>query len=145
MIIYQSDFSQVSFNENYRCVIWHPLGAMTTEDWKASFDAGLEFYARNIYNYGQLQWLNDTKQMKAIGADNVDWLLKRCETITLVQGYPWPKLYYVYPDDFYGQLSVDMYIRQARLMNPKLSFAIYASREQALEAILQESEITKLY
>lgn len=128
--VYKSKEVEVLFDELALTLIWRPLGILSTEEWKASFDAGLEFYARQSKKQN-IFWLNDTKLMHSIGADNIKWLIDKCVSLALVQGVAWPYLLYVYPDNFYGKLSLDLFIKQAQMKHEKLQFVIFGNLDLA--------------
>lgn len=132
-IIYHSDFVSVYFDAEPRCIIWKPLDSLPSKDWKKSFEAGLQFYARNL-NQGPISWLNDTRLIKAVGKDNLTWLLEYCQTLMISS--PWPRIAFISPEHPLGKVAVKFYILESCKMNPGLEHGIFNDIEEAQSWLL---------
>lgn len=138
-VIYHSEFSSIYFEEygSEAIIRWKPLGIIEDGDWKASFEEGLQFYARNIKKYKKISWLNDTSKLQAVGADNIKWLLEYTKALAESTGHP--RLAFVKPDNPIGLSCVKLYIVSSCKLNPGVMHGLFETVDDARAWLKEEA------
>lgn len=108
MIIYESPQVKVIFEEDIPCVTWIPSGFLKGDDFRKPFKEGMDFLEANFQKYKGINWLNDARNLKTAGIDDIQWLNKNVNDRAFRIGST--KVAFVIPESIFGKWGIRMYV-----------------------------------
>lgn len=108
MLIYGNSSVTVTYDESVPCVVWTPLQFMKGEEWRTPFIKGLEFLSHKIKTTPNVTWLNDTRKLKMVSIEDLNWLNKNVNDPCFKMGLK--KVAFVLPENVFGKMAVKFYV-----------------------------------
>jgi hypothetical protein len=118
---------KVEFDRETGYIWWTPVGDMPHALWAASFEAGFKFLGRN----GEIVkgWINDTRKLKTVKTESIDWLADLCINLCVLTAPP--PIVFIAPEDEVGKVSVMCYLYQSAQKNWSLRHALVDTPAEA--------------
>lgn len=135
--LYSSKEIEVFYNQKTNSIVWKPLGGVNQFNWEKSFQHGLTKFLQIPH---PKTWLNDTSLLEYIEGTQISWTRGFVnETLKQIGGIY--KVAFIHPNNVFGAISVDLYIRQT-LADPdnNLIIKLFADVRSA-ENWLADSEV----
>lgn len=126
MLIYGNSSVTVTYDDSVPCIVWTPLQFMKNEDWRTPFVKGLEFLAGKIKTTPNITWLNDTRKLKMVTIEDLNWLNKNVNDPCFKLGLR--KVAFVLPENVFGKMAVKFYVEYTNKRSDNL-FQIKAFQE----------------
>jgi hypothetical protein len=108
MIIFESPKVTVKYDNSIPSVIWTPILFMSGDEWRIPFTTGMDFLEKEIKSTPNICWLNDTRKLKTVGIDDLNWLNKNVNNRAFKLGVK--KVGFVLPENVFGKMAVKFYV-----------------------------------
>ncbi|MBN1117974.1 MAG: hypothetical protein JXA77_12250 [Bacteroidales bacterium] len=107
-MIFKNDQAIVTFDDQVPCVIWTPNGYIKGDNFREPFRVGIDFVEKKISTYPNITWLNDARQLKTVGRDDLNWLNENVNNRAYKLGVK--KVAFVVPENIFGKWAVKFYV-----------------------------------
>lgn len=109
MIIFKSPKVSVEFDSTVPSVVWTPIEFISGDEWRTPFNKGVDFLSEQIKKTPNMGWLNDTRKLKSVGIDDLNWLNKNVNDRCFQYGLK--KVAFVLPENTFGRMAVKFYVQ----------------------------------
>jgi len=109
MTIFESPKVSVKFDSTVPCIVWTPVEYIAGDEWRIPFNKGVDFLAQQIKRSPNMAWLNDTRKLKSVALDDLNWLNKNVNDRCFQYGLK--KVAFVLPENVFGKMAVKFYVQ----------------------------------
>ncbi len=107
-MIYESERATITYDPDVPCVTWTPKGFLKGDEFKEPFMAGMEFLEKEYKSNQQIQWLNDARNLKTVGPDDIKWLNSNVNDRAYKIGVQ--RVAFVLPENIFGKWAIKIYV-----------------------------------
>lgn len=107
MTIFESPKVSVKFDSTVPCIVWTPVEYIAGDEWRIPFNKGVDFLSQQIKRTPNIAWLNDTRKLKSVALDDLNWLNKNVNDRCFQYGLK--KVAFVLPENVFGKMAVKFY------------------------------------
>ena len=108
MVLLENKLVRLEYDDSNKVIIWTPLAFMKDAEWQNPFVQGVEFLKKKILTTPNISWLNDTRKLKTVGLEDLNWLNKNVNEPCYKAGLK--KVAFVLPTNVFGKIAVKFYV-----------------------------------
>lgn len=118
----------VGFDESIPAVSVRHNGFQTTEEFRATINAGIKAFQENVGTYPKAGWLADTRKQEALSEEDLAW----CNE-AIASGCPQlRRIALVIPEVVFGQLSIETFAEISSTDPNVMTSKLFPSTEEAV-------------
>ncbi len=108
MVMLETSLVKLDYDESINAVVWEPRAFMKADEWRTPFIKGVEFMKEKIGDEPDMTWLNDTRKLKTVSLEDLNWLNANVNEPLYKAGLK--KVAFVLPTNVFGRMAVKFYV-----------------------------------
>ena len=130
-ILLDEDYVNVRYDSDNKIIIWEPLDKMNSEQFRHSFEVGVEKF-KDLYNKGiKINWLNIVEKLHGADAKDIKWI--DTEVNKWGDNYGVKKVAFTTPINVLAFGGIFIYMNFSKISKRNLETKRFENKEDAMK------------